>query len=207
MCIGAGRGVTQYSGLRNLTHKQDMRSQILLAKHLAGKHCVCVFRHIQQTVMASFYSRDICEFVGIPTGLHTKMANCFERNIFSQYADIENTCLFNHFAGQISFLDGNDQLIWIFCHLNTGVANAAVILVRHPGAKNKQSIGQLIQRRGVFRRLLLLSESSAPADPSMLCRVEPRPLPFHELLRFARNSKTVSWQAFSLIFHFHFPLQ
>ena len=39
------------------------------------------------------------------------------------------------------------------------------------------------------------------------CSGLPRRVPSHELLRFARNSKTVSWQAFSLISHFHFPLQ
>ena len=179
----------EHLGLRYLTHKQHMAAQILLGKHLAGEHSVGILRQVHKTIMASCGLISTAEFVGIPTGLHSKVANGLKGDTFCQHADIENAGIFNHLPGQVSFLDGNDQLCGIICYLETGVGNAAVIFVRFPGAEYKQSVGQVEQRLGIFRRYLLLSESSAPADPSEPCRGEPRHEPFRERCRGSHPSR------------------
>ena len=141
--IGAGRAAAQYLGLGHFTYKQHMASQILLAQNLAGKHCVCILRYIQKTVMASFHSGEFCEFVDLSAGLHTKMPDGLKGNIFRQHTDIKNACVFDHFPCQIAYLDRDRQLCGVVSYLKAGIGDAAVVFVRFPGAENKQSIGHL----------------------------------------------------------------
>ena len=163
-----------------LTHKQHMAAQILLGKNLTGEHCIGVLCQVHKVIVASFRLVSCAEFVGIPTGLHSKMANGLKRHALGQYTDIENAGIFNHFSCEIALLDGNRQLIGVFSYLEAGIGNTAVIFVRFPGAEYKQSIRQVVQRLGIFRRFLLLSESSAPASPSEPCHGEPHRVPFRE---------------------------
>ena len=182
MVVGIGAGWIFGKNLRlsYLAYKKHVCAYILPGEYLTREHCIGILGQIYQTIMASFYAIITGKFINIPSGLHTKIADCLKGDTFCQNTDIEKAGIFNHFSCEIVFLHGNRQLIGIFRYLKTGIGNTAVIFVRFPGADYKQSVGQIVQRRGIFRRFLLLSESSAPADPSEPCRGEPRRVPFRE---------------------------
>ena len=181
--IGAGRIVRQHPAFRYFAHKHHMTSQVLFGDYLAREHRIGVHCHIQKTVMTSFCIGKRLKFIYIPAGLHTKMANRFKRHIFCQHTDIENAGIFDHFSCEIAHLDGNCQLCGVISYLEAGVGNTAIIFVRFPGTEYKQSVGQIKQRLGIFRRFLLLNESSAPADPAEPCRGELRHEPSREQCR------------------------
>lgn len=84
--------------------------------------------------MAPLDSGECTEFISIPAGLHTKVADSFKRYIFCQHADIKHAAFFNHLPGQISHLYRDCQLSWVISYLKTGVGNTAVVFFRIPGA-------------------------------------------------------------------------
>ena len=105
--------------------------------HLAAKHSIDIISQIHKTVLTSFNTGIVSEFIHISAGLHAEVANCFKRSILCQYTDIEDAGAFDHFPGQVTFLHGNRQSRRLFCYLNTGVADEAVILVRRAGGSHK----------------------------------------------------------------------
>lgn len=128
-----------------------MTAQILLAQYLAGEHSIGILCNIQKTVTAALRVRIAVQLIYISAGLHTEVADGLKGDILCQYADIENTGVLNHLAGQIPFLQGNDQLVRGVCYLKTGVTDTAIVDFL-PGGEYKQSVGQMIQRRRVLRR-------------------------------------------------------
>ena len=68
------------------------------------------------------------EFVRICAGLHPKVADDFKGGVLGENADIEDAGFLNDFPGVVSVLDGHSQPGGSICHLNTGVADAAIVL-------------------------------------------------------------------------------
>jgi len=180
--VGAGIAIAQHLTLGNLTDEQHMAAQIHLLQHTAAEHCVGVFGQINQIVVAPFKAHKVREFVCFPAGLHTEMADGLKGNILRENTHIKDTGVFDDLPGEVLFLHRDGQLIRAVCHLEAGIGDAAVVDFS-PSGNDKQSVGQIVQRRGVLRRFLLLSESSAPADPSEPCRDGLRHEPFRERCR------------------------
>ncbi len=152
VCIGAGGTVAQNLGFGHFTDKQHMTAQILLTKNLAGKHRVCILRHIQQAVAAALCLSKTAEFVHIPAGLHSEITNGLKGDILCQHTDIEHTAVFDHLPGQIAGLYGNCQFCRVVTYLKAGIGNAPIVFFLIPGTQNKQSIGQIKQRFRIFSR-------------------------------------------------------
>ena len=169
MCIGAGGGFTEHLALGDFTDEHHVAAQILLVHHLAGEHGVGVLGQVQQTVVAALCISPGIQLADFPASLHTEVADSFKRHILAQHADIEHTGALDHLFGQISALAGDGDAGGLIGHLNTGVDDAAVVLVFLCG-QHEQSVGQIPCGRRVDRRFVLLSESNAPADPSEPCR-------------------------------------
>ena len=134
MGVGAGWAFAQHLTFGNLRNKEHMATHIQLLDHLASKHCIGVFRQIQQAVAASFYRLEVGKFICIPTGLHTEMANGLKGNILCQHTDIKCAGVFNHLPCQVVLLAGDGHSVGVFRDLNGRIGNAAVILAQFPGA-------------------------------------------------------------------------
>ena len=140
MGIGAGFSLAQDFTLSHFTHEQRMAAQILLGKHLAGEHGIGILVYIIQAITTACNLRKFRKLVGIPTGLHTKMANGLKGYILRKHAHIKAAGIFDHLPGQVPLLDGNGQLCGIAAHLKTGIGNAAVIFFLIPGGQYKQAV-------------------------------------------------------------------
>ena len=123
--------------------------------------------------MTASKAYEVRKLIHIPSGLHTKMADRFEGYILRQYAHIELAGVLDHLTGQVAHLHGHCQPGGFCGYLQAGVGDTAVILAILTG-EYEQAVGQPVQGSGILRRFILLSESSAPADPSEPCRGEPR---------------------------------
>lgn len=150
--IGAGGTVAQNLGFGHFTDKQHMTAQILLTKNLTGEHRVGILRHIQQAVAAALCVFKAAKLIHIPAGLHSEITNGLKGNILCQYTDIEHAAVFDHLPGQIAGLYGNCQLCRVITYLKAGIGNAPIVFFLIPGTQNKQSIGQIKQRFGIFSR-------------------------------------------------------
>ena len=176
--VGAGGTLTENLGLGDFTDEHHVGAQILLVLHLAGEHGVDVLRQVVKAVAAALHRRKVCELIHVPAGLHTKVANGLEGHILRQHADVELTGLLDDLPGEVPHLAGNHQPGGFASHLRAGVDDAAVVLIVLC-RQHEQTIGQIPCGGRVNRRLCLLSESSAPAGPSVPCRDGPRPGPSH----------------------------
>ena len=134
MGVGAGGTTPQHLAFCNLADKHHVAAQIQFFQYLAAEHGVGVLRHIHQTVVASFRGGKAGKFIHIPSGLHAEMTNGLKGNILCQHADVKYPRLFDHLLGQIPFLAGNRHPGGIFGDLNSCIGDAAIILVRFPGA-------------------------------------------------------------------------
>ena len=181
--IGAAFALAQHLTFRHLTDKQHVAAQIHFLQHFAGEHSICMVSQVQKAIVTPPGSIASGEFVGIPTGLHTKMTHRFKGNSVRQGADVKAAARLDHLPGQISLLHRDRKLCRCFRYLKAGIDNAAVIRFSVPGGQYVQSIGQLVKCHGIGSRFILLSESNAPADPSEPCRGEPRHEPFRERCR------------------------
>ena len=177
MCVSAGGGGAQHLALCDFTHKHHMAAQILLLDDLAGEHCIGVLRQVEKTIVAPLCLCPGIQLVDLAAGLHTEVADGLEGNILRQHADIEYAGPLNHLFGQILALAGDGDAGGIIGNLNTGVDDAAVVFVILRG-QNEQAVAEIAKGFGIMRRFILLSESSAPADPSEPCHDEPRRGPF-----------------------------
>ena len=173
--VGAGGSLSQNIALGDLADEEHVAAQVDLVPDLAGEHGVDVFRQVIQAIVAALHAGEIRELVHVPAGLHPEMPDGLEGHILCQHADIEFAGRLNDFPGQVAHLTGNRQPCGVRAHLNAGVHDAAVVFFRTLGGEHEQTVGQIPQRRGVFSRFLLLSESSAPAGPSEPCHAGPRP--------------------------------
>lgn len=140
MGIGTRYSLAQDFTLSHFTHEQRMAAQILLGKHLAGEHGIGILVYIIQAITAACNLRKFRKLVGIPTGLHTKMANGLKGYILRKHAHIEDAGIFDHLPGQIPLLDRNGQLGGVAAYLEAGIGNAAVILFLIPGGQYKQAV-------------------------------------------------------------------
>ena len=168
-------------------------SQINFVFYLGAEHGVGVFGQEVQTVMAPVHTGKVRKLVHIPAGLHSKMADGLKGHILCQYADIEFPGFFNQLPGQISHLDRYGNPGGHRADLNGSVHDAAVVFFSILRGEHKQTVGQIAQRRGIFSRFLLLSESSAPAGPSAPCHAGPRPGPSRARCRGWRPDRS-SWR-------------
>ena len=134
--IGAGRLFAQDLTFRHFAYEHHMAAQIQLFQHLAAEHSIGMLRQVHKAVMAALHGKTL-QLIGIPTGLHTKIANGLKRYAFRQHADIKYAAFFDHFPGQIALLDGDHQLCGVIGYLETGIGDTAVIFVRFPGAEHK----------------------------------------------------------------------
>ena len=127
---------------------------------------------VNKTIVAAGEAYEVRKLVHIPAGLHTEMADGFKGNILRQHAHIELAAVLDHLTGQVAHLDRHCQPGGIGTYLQAGVGDTAIIFAILAG-EHEQTIGQPVHRGRILRRFLLLSESSAPADPSEPCRGEP----------------------------------
>ena len=177
MAVGAGRLVAQHLALGDFTDEHHMAAKILLLNDLAGEHGVAVLRQVEKAVVAALCFGPGIQLVDLAAGLETKMLDGLKGNILRQHADIEHAGAFDHFPGQIAHLHGDHQMVGAAGHLNTGIGDAAVVLI-FPCGNYVHSVRQIAQCRRVDRRFSLLNESSAPASPEEPCHDELRREPF-----------------------------
>ena len=176
--VGAGRTFSKDLALGDFADEQHMAAQVYLLLHLTAEHRIGVFGEVSQAIVAAVKAYEIRKLVHIPAGLHTEMADGFEGHILRQHAHIELAGILDHLTGEISHLHGNRQPGGIGTYLQAGVGDTSVILTILPG-EYEQAVGQPVQGGGILSRFILLSESSAPADPSEPCRDELRREPSH----------------------------
>ena len=134
--IGAGGFFPQDLTFRHFAYEHHMTAQIQLFQHLAAKHSIGMLRQINKAVMAALHGKAL-QLIGIPAGLHTKIANGLKWYAFRQHANVKYAGFFDHLPGQIALLDGDHQLCGVIGYLETGIGNTAVIFVRFPGAEHK----------------------------------------------------------------------
>ena len=134
--IGTGGFFPQDLTFRHFAHKQHMAAQIQLFQHLAAEHGIGMLCQVHKTVMAALHGKTL-QLIGIPTRLHTKIANGLKRYALCQHADVEHAAFFDHLPGQIALLDGDHQFCRVIGYLKTGIGDTAVIFVRFPGAEHK----------------------------------------------------------------------
>jgi len=166
--VGAGGGLAEHLALCDLTDEHHVAAQVLLIHYLAGEHGVTVLGQVVKTIVAALDRREILKLVDLSAGLHAEMLDGIEAYILTEYADVEHTGFLDDFLGQVFRLAGDGEAGGIVRHLYGGVDDAAVVLVFLRG-QHEQSIRQVPCGRGVNRRFFLLSESNAPADPSVPC--------------------------------------
>lgn len=142
--IGAAFALAQHLTFRHLTDKQHVAAQIHLLQHLAGEHSICMVSQVQKAIVTPPGGIASGKFVGIPTGLHTKMAHRFKGNGIRQSADVKAAARLDHLPGQISLLYRDHKFIRCFRYLETSIDDAAVIRFSVPGGEYMQSVGQLV---------------------------------------------------------------
>ena len=170
--VGAGGAFSKDLALGDLADEQHMAAQIDLFLYLTAKHRVGVIGEVGKTIVTPSKAYEVRKLIHIPSGLHTEMADGLKGHILGEDAHIKLAGVLDHLTGQVAHLHGHRQPGGICGHLQAGVGDTAVILAILTG-KYEQTISQPMQRRGILRRFILLSESSAPADPSEPCRDEP----------------------------------
>ena len=143
MGVGAGGLLPQNLTLCYLADKHHMAAQVNFFLNLTAEPSIGVFRQVHQAVFAAAKGRKVGEFVGFPTGLHTKMTDGFKGNILCQDTDIKLTCVFNDLSGQIFHLHGDGQSGRIPSYLKTGVGNTAVVKFLLT-CQYKQTVGTVI---------------------------------------------------------------